>query len=183
MCLCVCECPCLSVLVCVYMYECVWGWMWFVCVYMCVFLCAFVSECTCVCLCECVSVCLWGLICECMCRVFLACGYMGVWWLEYIWTMEWYCLEMWPCWSKCVTIGVDFERTSSSLPRSQHIQSITIFYLKNIFFYLSRQQCLLYKCEELSSKVQYRNKKPDIAKHSYNIPKCLQNKILNTQLL
>ena len=34
---------------------------------------------------------------------------MYLWWLEYAWPREWHYLEVWSCWRKCVTVGVDFE--------------------------------------------------------------------------
>jgi hypothetical protein len=31
------------------------------------------------------------------------------WWFEYAWPREWHCLEVWPCWSRCVTVGLGFK--------------------------------------------------------------------------
>jgi len=36
----------------------------------------------------------------------------GAWslsWFEYAWPREWHNLEVWPCWSRCVTVGVGFK--------------------------------------------------------------------------
>ena len=27
-------------------------------------------------------------------------------WFEYAWSREWHYKEVWPCWRKCVTVGV-----------------------------------------------------------------------------
>jgi hypothetical protein len=37
---------------------------------------------------------------------------------KYAWPREWYYLEVWPCWSRCVTVGVGF-KTLSCLPGSE----------------------------------------------------------------
>jgi hypothetical protein len=46
----------------------------------------------------------------CMCLssflFFIACG---VWWFVCAPSREWDYLEVWPCWSRCVTVGVDFK--------------------------------------------------------------------------
>jgi len=34
---------------------------------------------------------------------------MIVWWFVYAWSREWYYLEVWPCWSRCVTVGMGFK--------------------------------------------------------------------------
>jgi hypothetical protein len=30
-------------------------------------------------------------------------------WFEYAWSREWHYKEVWPCWRKCVTVGVGNE--------------------------------------------------------------------------
>ena len=30
-------------------------------------------------------------------------------WFVYAWLREWHYLEVWPCWSMCVTVGVGFK--------------------------------------------------------------------------
>ena len=32
-----------------------------------------------------------------------------MWWFVYSWTREWHHLEVWPCWTRCVTLGVGFK--------------------------------------------------------------------------
>jgi hypothetical protein len=32
-----------------------------------------------------------------------------LWWFVYTWLREWYYLEVWPCWSRCVTVGMGFK--------------------------------------------------------------------------
>ena len=29
--------------------------------------------------------------------------------VEYAWAQEWHYLEVWPCWSRCVTVGMGFK--------------------------------------------------------------------------
>ena len=32
-----------------------------------------------------------------------------LWWFEYAWPREWHYLEVWPCWSRCVTVNMGFK--------------------------------------------------------------------------
>jgi len=45
--------------------------------------------------------CLLRSMCTPMCK--------GGWWFVYAWTREWHCWEVWPCWSRCVIVGVGFK--------------------------------------------------------------------------
>ena len=36
-------------------------------------------------------------------------NHVGVWWFEYAWLREWHYLETWPCWRKCLTVGMAFK--------------------------------------------------------------------------
>ena len=31
-----------------------------------------------------------------------------LWQFEYAWPREWHYWEVWPCWSRCVTVGIGF---------------------------------------------------------------------------